>query len=84
MENKPHSASAASHSASSPHTEHHRTASEAAQSIAPTLHRSPHGLLLEPIEKASLDELRALQLQRLKTSLTAAYESVPHYRHRFD
>ena len=84
MENKPHSASAASHSASSPHTEHHRTASESAQSIVPTLHRSPHGLLLEPIEKASLDELRALQLQRLKASLKAAYESVPHYRHRFD
>ncbi|MEO8203320.1 MAG: phenylacetate--CoA ligase PaaK [Betaproteobacteria bacterium] len=39
---------------------------------------------LEPIEKASLDELRALQLERLKWSLTHAYENVAHYRRKFD
>ncbi len=39
---------------------------------------------LEPIEKASVDELRALQLSRLKWSLTHAYENVPHYRRKFD
>ena len=39
---------------------------------------------LEPIEKASQDELRALQLQRLKTTLQHAYDHVPHYRQRFD
>ena len=39
---------------------------------------------LEPIETASLDELRALQLERLKWSVRHAYENVPHYRKRFD
>jgi len=39
---------------------------------------------LEPIEKASVDELRALQLSRLKWTLTHAYENVPHYRRKFD
>jgi phenylacetate-CoA ligase len=39
---------------------------------------------LEHIEKASLDELRALQLQRLKWSLQHAYDNVPHYRKKFD
>jgi phenylacetate-CoA ligase len=37
----------------------------------------------EPIESASLDELRALQLQRLKWSLRHAYDNVPHYRRAF-
>src|SRR5258707_8896557 len=39
---------------------------------------------LEPIEKASTDELRALQLERLSWSLKHAYEKVPHYRKAFD
>jgi len=39
---------------------------------------------LEPIERASLDELRALQLQRLQWSLRHAYENVAHYRQAFD
>lgn len=39
---------------------------------------------LEPIEKASLDELQALQLQRLKWSLKHAYDNVPHYKAAFD
>ena len=39
---------------------------------------------LEPIERASQDELRALQLQRLKWTLKHAYENVPHYRASFD
>jgi len=39
---------------------------------------------LEPIEIASLDEIRATQLDRLKWSLFHAYENVPMYRHRFD
>jgi len=43
---------------------------------------SPAGL--EPIETASLDELRALQLQRLQWSLRHAYEKVPHFRKKFD
>ena len=39
---------------------------------------------LEHIEKASVDELRALQLERLKWSLRHAYENIPHYHKKFD
>jgi len=39
---------------------------------------------LEPIEKASVDELRALQLKRLKASLIHAYDNSPVYRAKFD
>ena len=39
---------------------------------------------LEPIERASVDELRALQLERLRWSLRHAYDNVPHYRPAFD
>jgi len=39
---------------------------------------------LEPIERASRAELRALQLERLKWTVAHAYENVPHYRRKFD
>ena len=39
---------------------------------------------LEHVEKASTDELRRLQLDRLRWSLKHAYEHVPHYRQAFD
>ncbi|GAB3675861.1 phenylacetate--CoA ligase PaaK [Angustibacter aerolatus] len=39
---------------------------------------------LDPIETASLDELRALQLERLRWSVRHAYEHVPHYRRSLD
>jgi phenylacetate-CoA ligase len=39
---------------------------------------------LDPIERASVDELQALQLERLQWSLRHAYTSVPHYRAAFD
>jgi phenylacetate-CoA ligase len=39
---------------------------------------------LEPVERASVDELRALQLDRLRWSLRHAYNGVPHYRAAFD
>jgi phenylacetate-CoA ligase len=39
---------------------------------------------LDPIEVASRDEIRALQLSRLRWSLRHAYDNVPHYRRRFD
>jgi phenylacetate-CoA ligase len=39
---------------------------------------------LEPIETASQDELRALQLERMKWSVRHAYENVAHYRKAFD
>ena len=38
---------------------------------------------LEPIERASRDELRALLLTRLQWSLKHAYDNVPHYRKAF-
>ena len=39
---------------------------------------------LEPIERATIDELRAVQLRRLRWSLRHAYDNVPHYREAFD
>ena len=39
---------------------------------------------LEPIERASRDELQALQLERLRWSLRHAYEHVAHYRRAFE
>jgi len=38
---------------------------------------------LEPIERASRDELQAVQLERLKRTLRHAYDKVPHYRRAF-
>jgi phenylacetate-CoA ligase len=40
--------------------------------------------LPEPIETASRDELAALQLERLKWTLSRVYDRVPHYRAKFD
>jgi len=39
---------------------------------------------LEPIETASVDEIRALQLERLRWSLQHAYDNSPFYKQRFD
>lgn len=39
---------------------------------------------LDPIEIASIDEIRATQLKRMKWSLAHAYENVPMYKKRFD
>ncbi|XEG70026.1 phenylacetate--CoA ligase [Pseudomonas sp. abacavir_1] len=39
--------------------------------------------LLDPLETASLDELRQHQLDRLRWSLKHAYDNVPLYRQRF-
>jgi phenylacetate-CoA ligase len=41
-------------------------------------------LPLEPIEKAGIDELRALQLKRLRATLQHAYANSPVYRAKFD
>ena len=41
-------------------------------------------LPLEPIEKASVDELRSLQLKRLRATLAHAYANSPVYRKKFD
>jgi len=46
--------------------------------------RTPQRGTLDPIERASVDELRALQLERLQWSLQHAYDHVAHYRRAFD
>ncbi|MEM9342311.1 MAG: phenylacetate--CoA ligase PaaK [Pseudomonadota bacterium] len=45
---------------------------------------TPEKANLDPIEIASIDEIRALQLQRMKWAIRHAYENVPMYRQRFD
>jgi phenylacetate-CoA ligase len=42
------------------------------------------GFALEPIEKAGVDELRALQLKRLQATLQHAYANSPAYRAKFE
>ncbi len=39
---------------------------------------------LEPVEKCSTKELQILQLERLRWSLSHAYDNVPRYRAKFD
>jgi phenylacetate-CoA ligase len=45
---------------------------------------TPPKASLDPIEIASRDEISALQLQRLKWSLSHAYNNVPFYKASFD
>ena len=45
---------------------------------------SPDRRQLDPIEIAPIEQLRELQLQRLRWSLQHSYEQVPHYRRAFD
>ncbi|MBU6498820.1 MAG: phenylacetate--CoA ligase [Rhodospirillales bacterium] len=45
---------------------------------------APRAEELEPIERASRDEIAALQTQRLAWSLRHAYDNVAHYRRSFD
>ena len=44
---------------------------------------TPPRSTLDPIEIASRDEIEALQLERLRWSLTHAYTNVPHYARAF-
>ena len=44
---------------------------------------APDPAHLDPAERMSLDELRALQLERLQDTLRRAYANVPHYRRAF-
>ena len=45
---------------------------------------APDPSLLDPAERMGVDELRALQLERLQWTLRHAYDNVPHYRAAFD
>ena len=44
----------------------------------------PDPVALDPAERMPVEELRALQLERLQWTLRHAYENVPHYRAAFD
>jgi len=46
--------------------------------------RPPAPAELDPIERASRDEIAALQLKRLQWSLQHAYDNVAHYKRAFD
>ncbi|SAL72457.1 phenylacetate-CoA ligase [Caballeronia choica] len=48
------------------------------------LKETTQGDALDAIETASEDELRSVQLQRLKWSLQHAYDNVAHYKESFD
>jgi phenylacetate-CoA ligase len=56
----------------------------ASNSTSVPVHHSAGGMPLEPIERASIDELRSLQLKRLQSSLAHAYANSPAYRAKFD
>jgi phenylacetate-CoA ligase len=45
---------------------------------------APPGHVYDPIERASCDEIQALQRQRMAWSLNHAYSNVPHHRAAFD
>ena len=45
---------------------------------------SPQKGDLEPIETASIDEIRTLQLERMQWSVRHAYENVTFYKDAFD
>jgi phenylacetate-CoA ligase len=45
---------------------------------------APRPVELDPIERASRDEIAALQLTRLRATLANVYANVPHYRRAFD
>ena len=55
-----------------------------ATSRTDSLGDAPDPALLDPAERMGPDELRALQLERLRWSLRHAYDNVPHYRRAFD
>jgi phenylacetate-CoA ligase len=48
------------------------------------LGQAPDPTTLDEAERMGIDELRALQLERLRSSLQHAYTNVPHYRTAFD
>ena len=45
---------------------------------------TPNQSDLDPIEIASIDEIRATQLERMQWSVRHAYDNVPMYKDRFD
>ncbi len=60
------------------------TSTDRATRSSRRLGESPAADTLDPAERMSVDELRALQLERLQWTLRHAYANVPHYRRAFD
>ena len=60
------------------------TTTSAGSTAARRLGDAPPAEMLDPAERMSIDELRALQLARLQWTLRHAYAHVPHYRRAFD
>ncbi|MFB8762071.1 phenylacetate--CoA ligase PaaK [Nocardiopsis alba] len=58
----------------------HSAGTELRRRLGPT----PEPGTLDPAERMSVDELRALQFDRLRRTLEHAYTNVPLYRRRFD
>jgi phenylacetate-CoA ligase len=48
------------------------------------LGEAPDPALLDPAERVSVDELRSIQLERLRQTLRHVYENVAHYRRAFE
>jgi len=48
------------------------------------LGEAPDPAQLDPAERVSVDELRSIQLERLRQTLRHVYENVAHYRRAFD
>jgi phenylacetate-CoA ligase len=60
------------------------TPTAATQAVPRRLGEAPEPRTLDPDERMGVDELRALQLERLRWSLRHAYDHVPHHRRAFD
>jgi phenylacetate-CoA ligase len=60
------------------------TTSTSTPAAAKRLGDAPAAEMLDPAERMSVDELRAVQLERLLWTLRHAYDNVPHYRASFD
>src|SRR5205823_10963014 len=60
-----------------------KEANEETAMVRPEFQRAPQPGALDPIERASRDELQSLQLERLRWSLRHAYDNVAHYRQSF-
>jgi phenylacetate-CoA ligase len=63
------------------------TATEVTTATGETARRlgeAPEPASLDPAERMGVDELRAVQLERLQQTLRQAYERVPHYRRAFE
>jgi phenylacetate-CoA ligase len=62
----------------------HQASNERTEEFRMARSNPPAAATLDPMERASRDEIAALQFSRLQHVLGYAYERVPHYRRKFD